>query len=83
MYTKHAISIARATFILKATSCPKYPTTLHPLPTTNFIRQFFSGARAANPQSIMAAKSKAQDIIDNNAVGTQHRDLVVENIILT
>jgi hypothetical protein len=44
-------------------------------PTTNFLRSFFTGARAASPNTIMAAKAKAQDIIDNNAVGMwQHTD---------
>lgn len=38
-------------------------------PNINFLRSFFSGARAASPNTIMAAKTKAQDIIDNNAVG--------------
>ncbi|CAK1355303.1 Glutaredoxin [Cercospora beticola] len=36
--------------------------------TINFLRTFFTGARSASPNSVMAAKAKAQEIIDNNAV---------------
>ncbi|TKA31032.1 hypothetical protein B0A50_02000 [Salinomyces thailandicus] len=36
-------------------------------PNTNFFRNFF-GRRPASPNTIMAAKTKAQDIIDNNSV---------------
>lgn len=38
------------------------------LPTINFIRSIFAGARSASPNTVMAAKTKAQDIIDNNSV---------------
>ena len=37
-------------------------------PKTDFLRSFFGG-RSASPNTIMAAKTKAQDIIDNNSVG--------------
>ncbi|RMY24451.1 hypothetical protein D0867_01374 [Hortaea werneckii] len=36
-------------------------------PKTDFLRSFFGG-RSASPNTIMAAKTKAQDIIDNNSV---------------
>merc|ERR1711915_161144 len=36
-------------------------------PKTDFLRSFFGG-RSASPDTIMAAKTKAQDIIDNNSV---------------
>jgi hypothetical protein len=45
------------------------PPTTPPSPTINFIRSFFSGARSASPNTIMAARTKAQEIIDSNAVG--------------
>jgi hypothetical protein len=37
-------------------------------PTINFLRSFFRSP--STPDQVMAAKAKAQEIIDNNAVGT-------------
>nr|POE56453.1 glutaredoxin [Quercus suber] len=38
------------------------------LPITNFLRHIFSGARPTSPAAMSAAKTKAQAIIDDNAV---------------
>jgi hypothetical protein len=45
-------------------------------PTINFVRSFFSGARSASPNTIMAARTKAQEIIDGNAVAVFSKSYV-------
>ena len=39
----------------------------HKSPTISFLRRFFGSS--VTPAAMSAAKTKAQDIIDNNAVG--------------
>ena len=51
-------------YLYNAISCAFRATQL---PNINFLRSFFT-ARPASPNTIMAAKTKAQDIIDNNSV---------------
>merc|ERR1711964_171423 len=53
------------TFYIQTTYATTSPFTS---PTINFIRTFFSGARSASPNTIMSAKTKAQEIIDSNSV---------------
>jgi hypothetical protein len=43
--------------------------SLRTLPTISFLRRFFGSGATTNPAIMSAAKTKAQGIIDENAVG--------------
>jgi hypothetical protein len=51
-----------------STSTHKLPDESHKLPNISFLRKLFSTS-AGNPTVMSAAKTKAQGIIDENAVG--------------